>query len=69
MVYKKKSKVTTKKLEYNLLRAKIILLELLKMVKEERNLTYQEQEVALYLIAEDISRVTIGVPKRKRIGG
>jgi hypothetical protein len=67
MTYKKKDKPDMGYvvcLERNLLRAKKNLLELLILTKKHRNLTFHEQEVALFLIAEDVSRVKIGIPRR-----
>lgn len=49
--------------EKELAATKQYLLDLLRQVKKSRPLTLQEQEVALYLIAEGVSKEVLGTPK------
>jgi hypothetical protein len=53
-------------LECKLLKAKKNLLERLRITKQYRELTLQETEIALYLIAENITNQRIGIPPRRK---
>lgn len=80
MAYKKGHnlrKFTNKLLESELQKAKDCLLELLRITKQHRELTMQETEVALYLIAEGVGKEVLGtrgdtfphkLPKRRSCG-